>query len=235
MTIVLTFDTDWMLADWMHRFEEEYDSIPESTFFVHSKTGDWRPQNHAVGPHPTISSLDSPPVIPADLHVAGVRTHTCVSSHMLSLHWAKAGFQYESNTTRFLEALIQPTQTPWGIWELPIFYMDNIDLCLPLNWRGSGHEPLEVRKIVAKVSPESLSVFDFHPLHIALNTRSYADYQSKKEKIQRGVDPWTLASPGHGVRDVFEYLIDQFQSGSFEVETAESVVDNLKSTGSAGP
>lgn len=232
----MTFDTDWMLPSWMDRFLDEYDSsLPESTFFIHSNTQDWRPQNHAVGPHPTITSLEFPPKIPADLNQTGVRTHSCVSSHMLSLHWADAGFRYESNTTRFLEPNIQPTRTPWGIWELPIFYMDNIDLCLPVNWAGSLRKPLEPHTIMAKVSPEDLCVFDFHPLHIALNTRSYEHYQSQKERIQSGVDPWTLASPGHGVRDVFEYAIDQFQSGSFVFETAESVLDHLESTGSAGP
>lgn len=224
----MTFDTDWMIPDWMDKFLEEYDSLPKSTFFIHTTTGAWRPQRHEFGPHPTISSLSNPPEIPVNLKAVGVRTHSCVSSHMLSLHWANAGFRYESNNTRFLESDIQPAKNPWGIWDLPIFYMDNIDLCFPQNWPGSPHQPLQTNTIMAKLSPESLCVFDFHPLHIALNTLSYEDYQSKKTKIQNGVDPWELASSGHGVRDVFETIIDNFQSNGFYFETAESVVANLE-------
>jgi hypothetical protein len=51
---------------------------------------------------------------------------------------------------------------------------------------------------------DGLFVFDFHPLHIALNTRNHSDYVTVKERIVNDrVSPFELAFRGRGVRSFF--------------------------------
>lgn len=224
VSIVLTFDTDWMKPESMDMFIKQYPDLPESTFFIHDSSFEWRPDIHESAPHPTLASLNTNPKINQYFPALGVRTHSCVSSHMLSLFWSRQGFQYESNTVRFLDSSIQPHMTAWGIWELPIFYMDNIDLCFPQNWSHNMHKPLDLDLVWSKLST-GIYVFDFHPLHIALNTRSFDEYQSKKNLIHSGQDPWKLASSGFGVRSFFEKFLDRISKSSFSTLNAQSAVN----------
>jgi hypothetical protein len=200
-----------MLPDWMTEFEKTYSNLPDSTFFIHQSSSNWLPATHQANPHPTLLNLDTIPSENFFWKAEGIRTHSCVSSHMLSLFWAEQGFLYESNSVRFLDNKIQPQKTAWGIWDLPIFYMDNIDLCYPLNWASSTHTPLNLDLVLETMDSDAIYVFDFHPLHIALNTTSFDEYQGKKELLRKGENPFDLASDGYGVRVFFESLLAELK------------------------
>jgi hypothetical protein len=130
---------------------------------------------------------------------------------MLSLFWAGQGFIYESNTVRLFDSSIQASRSAWGLWDVPIFYMENMDIALENNWPRKNHKALDLSLILSKVSDEHLQVFDFHPLHIALNTRSFEDYQRKKLRILGGENPWKCSSGGWGVRSLFEELVPKLE------------------------
>ena len=94
------------------------------------------------------------------------------------------------------------------------------------------------------INNEGLYVFDFHPIHIALNTRTYNDYQNVKDKIiNNKEDPFNLSFPGKGSRDFFESFVKTFKlqrKKSFTCSNALSlfIKNNLKMniliTGSQG-
>lgn len=89
--------------------------------------------------------------------------------------------------------------------------MDNIDIALENNWARKNHKAVDLSLILSKVSDEHLQVFDFHPLHIALNTRNFEDYQRKKIRILGGENPWKCSSDGWGIRGLFEKLVPNLE------------------------
>lgn len=206
MPAILTFDTDWMKPEWMDQFESTYRFPSEPTYFIHSASEEWRPRRGKAGPHPTVDPLKDPSA-ESFWQADGVRAHSCVSSHMLSLFWAGQGFTYESNTVRLLDSRIQASRSAWGLWDVPIFYMENMDIAFEKNWPRNNHKALDLSLILSKVSDEHLQVFDFHPLHIALNTRDSEDYRKKKLRVLAGENPWKCSSGGWGVRTLFEELV----------------------------
>jgi hypothetical protein len=199
-----------MKPDWMEQFESTYRFPNDPTYFIHSASEEWRPRRGKASPHPTVNHLKDPPAESFWLS-DGVRAHSCVSSHMLSLFWAGQGFIYESNTVRLFDSSIQASRSAWGLWDVPIFYMENMDIALENNWPRKNHKALDLSLILSKVSDEHLQVFDFHPLHIALNTRSFEDYQRKKLRILGGENPWKCSSGGWGVRSLFEELVPKLE------------------------
>jgi len=68
-------------------------------------------------------------------------------------------------------------------------------------------QPLSDWILKKALNDDSLYIFDLHPLHIALNTRSYDDYKAVKDKIiNERISPFNLNYEGRGVRSFFEEL-----------------------------
>lgn len=85
--------------------------------------------------------------------------------------------------------------------------MDNMDFCIAKNWTDLGHVPFDPDIIKKAVDGEGLYVFDMHPLHVALNTRSFEDYAMVKDKIlKEKISPFDLRFKGRGAGVFFEEL-----------------------------
>jgi hypothetical protein len=85
--------------------------------------------------------------------------------------------------------------------------MDNMDFWMRKNWPSLDHISFSSELIDRAISGDDLYVFDFHPLHIALNTRTSDDYQAVKEQIiKNGKSPFDLAFSGRGARTFFTEL-----------------------------
>jgi hypothetical protein len=165
---------------------------------------------HELCPHPFIDDLAcwKTAVSRVATHLPcrpkGVRAHSCVFSHMIAVGLNELGYRYVSQATNLFQAGLAPLRHPWGMWEMPIYYMDNMDFCFPRNWPGIGHVPFQHEVIRIALEEDGLFVFDFHPLHIALNTRDHSDYITVKERIVNdGVSPFELSFQGRGVRTFF--------------------------------
>ncbi len=211
--ICLTFDTDWMTQETLARFLAEYPIPGKATIFVHADFPDLENTQHEICPHPFIDNLatwqDALKKVTRNLRGSpkGVRPHSCVFSHMVGIDLGLIGYRYVSQAHAMFETDLVPFRHPWGIWELPIYYMDNMDFWMAKNWPQDKHIPFSRSVIDNAINGESLFVFDFHPLHIALNTRNHEDYGSVKNKIASdGVSPFDLRFPGNGVQEFFKEL-----------------------------
>ena len=93
-----------------------------------------------------------------------------------------------------------------------MYYMDNSDFCMPMNWPGSEHQPFHRDVIRKAVAEPGLYVFDFHPLHIILNTRTYNDYLEVREAVRSGkTSAFDLAFAGYGTRAFFLDLCKEME------------------------
>ena len=224
--IVLTFDTDYMNPEWMEAFVNRYPKLPRSTFFLHKDTLDWESSYHEINEHPTIDNLSEYSLsanLGRPVRGKGIRSHSCVSSHMLSINWAQSGIKYQSQETRFGQSYKEPERTAWGIFEVPISYMDNQDIWMEINWPGK-HRKFSQELIDFAVNSNEIFLFDFHPVHIALNTQSAADYALKKTQLnQLMTEPWDSSNSNEGVRDFFERVLSSIQKSSSKTSTCEEL------------
>jgi hypothetical protein len=211
--ICLTFDTDWMSEAALSRFVEDVPIPGRATFFCHTAFTALAPGDHEVCPHPFITNLDDwrGPLEQLRLQVnpaaRGTRPHSCVFSHMVGLGLHEMGFEYVSQANNLYQSGLRPFRHPWGVWELPIYYMDNMDFWASRNWPERSHQPFSARWIEQAVRGPDLYVFDFHPIHLALNTRSPEDYeQVKRRVVDDGVSPFDLRFAGRGARTYFDEL-----------------------------
>jgi hypothetical protein len=213
--ICLTFDTDWMTDESLGRFLDEFPLPGRATFFCHDVFPCLERTRHELCPHPFIRDLSDWQAGLTDLtsrlgrRARGVRPHSCVFSHMIGVGLHDLGFEYVSQAHSMYQSGLTPFRHPWGVWELPIYYMDNMDFWMRTNWPSLGHEPFSREWIDRSLNDPGLYVFDFHPLHIALNTSSADDYQRVKARIiDDHVSPFDLTFPGRGAREYFVELCE---------------------------
>lgn len=232
--ISITFDTDHMTQESLSRFLGEYVSkMPgRGTFFAHSNFPELFAAEHEVGPHPFISDLSR---WDEDLRrlegflpgkPRGTRPHSCVFSHMVGIGLKERGYSYVSQAQNLYETDLAPFRHPWGIWELPIYYMDNMDFWMCKNWPGFSHEPFGQDIIEKAVQGDGLYVFDIHPLHVALNTRSHEDYVAVKELVvAKRQSPFDHAYEGNGARNFFERLCARMREEGLRSHTCSEVLE----------
>lgn len=231
--ICLTFDTDHMSEEGMGEFLRRFPLPGKGTFFCHTAFAALAASGHEVAPHPYIGNLSAwqedfrrlTSALPGK--AAGLRPHSCVYSHMLGVELAQMGYRYISQATQLYSADLRPYRHPWGIWELPIYYMDNMDYWMPRNWPKLDHEPFS-RKVIdtALADPDALFVFDLHPLHIALNTRTPEDYTAVKSRIlDQRESPFALSAAGRGSRAFFEELCEAMRLSDVQSLSCAEVLE----------
>jgi hypothetical protein len=200
----------------MRKFLNEYVLPGQVTFFVHEYYPFLETTPHEICPHPLITDLLS---WEEDLkrlvnqfknRPLGIRTHSCLSSHIIELSFKKIGYKYVSNAEALFQRGLEPYRRAWGMWELPIYYMDNLDFWMVPNWPELAHIPFKRNIIEEAMTDEALYVFDFHPLHIVLNTRNCNDYNTVKKEIIKGeTSPFELRFEGRGVGVLFTELCSE--------------------------
>ena len=233
--ICISFDTDHMSRESMSRFLSELMiNMPgKGTFFVHDSFSDLLTTDHEICPHPFISDLNK---WDADLiriesslphKPRGTRTHSCVFSHMVGIGLKEKGYNYISQAHNLYSNNLKPFRHPWGIWELPIYYMDNMDFWFNKNWPELEHKPFSNTIINKAMADESLYVFDFHPIHIALNTRCSDDYTNAKQRItDEGICPFDLSFDGYGVRSFFMDLCHEMSANNIISRTLSESLEH---------
>jgi len=232
--ICLTFDTDYMTDASMKEFLAAYPLPGRGTFFAHDDLPSLFASGHEVGPHPLIGDLtrwDSDmdrlaALLPS--RPVGVRAHSCVFSHMIGIGLHAKGYRYVSQAQQLFDPRPKPFRHPWGVWELPIYYMDNMDFWMPKNWPEIGHTPFSPAIIEQAIRGDGMYVFDIHPLHVALNTRSHEDYvQVKDEVVKNGRSPFELRFPGRGVAVFFEELCEAMARRNIRSQTCTEALASL--------
>jgi hypothetical protein len=209
--ICLTFDTDHVRAEDLERFCSELRLPGRGTFFLWDRFPNMVSYPHEFEPHPAFSGTTGwrsqleTFTRALGMEGKGCRPHSLAYSHELGVVLAQLGYRYVSQADPVFQDGLTPYRHPWGIWEMPIYYMDNMDFCMALNW-GEGHRPFSRDVIRRSLESEALFVYDFHPLHVLLNTPDFETYQQDKPRILGGESPYGLRHAGRGAGIFFEEL-----------------------------
>jgi hypothetical protein len=210
--ICLSFDTDYLDDERMHEFIAQIELPGRATFFCTQRYDELDATSHEVGPHPFLEGGQSPhdellTARRAFPDATGCRTHSCTYSHMIAVALSKLGFRYAS-TQGVGAGEPRPFQEAWGVWQLPIFYMDNADFSASRWWTEPRAEPFSDGVLEHALSGEGIFVFAFHPVHMMLNTPSAEYYLERRRAFVEGEPLEALRFDGRGTADFFSRLCE---------------------------
>lgn len=229
--IVLTFDTDYLSPEDLERFHERFPFPGQGTYFLWKPFHSVRLPRQEIGLHPYLEQTErwsetmTRFIDELGYRPATVRPHSCVYSHFFGTELVKFGFESISQATYLYQTGLSAYRHPWGLWELPIYYMESMDFTYQHNWPKLGHQPFDSAVIDRSLTHPGLYVYDFHPLHVILNTSSYPQYQSvRAELVERGKSPFDLGFSGRGARTFFLELVEKMQRAGVESVTCSQAV-----------
>lgn len=220
--IYLTFDTDWaddaVIRDTVDLLDAR--DVPATVFVTHASPLLARLAAHPrieVGLHPNFNGLleagrhehDAAAVL-ALLHetypgAVSVRSHSLFQSS--GLHQLFAGRRLLFEVNQFIPAwsgvACRPYREITGMVRVPYFWEDDVHVLALACGLVSGWE------IDSLLDTPGLKVFDFHPVHVFLNTEHMDRYGRSRDHLR---DPATLARqrcPSYGTRSFLTDLIDR--------------------------
>lgn len=214
--ICLTFDTDHMREDQLRRWMETCDIPGRGTIFCDRHYTFLDAQEHEVAPHPFISeTTDWLSVVRAQRELypksTSWRSHSLFFSQTIAVELQRLGYDTVSVVEQFGVRSSAPYRLPWGPWQMPIYYMDNSDFCNFHGMRDQTYRPFDRALIESALTGDGVYVFDFHPIHLELNTPSYEFYAQNRDAFRdrpvQGVEPFQ----GYGTRSFFDELVSEMR------------------------
>lgn len=199
------------------------------TFFCTEPYAVLETQDHEVCPHPLLgddNDWDSELLSMREAfpRARGWRSHSCVFSHTLAERVADLGYVYVSTQDDLGNPDLRPHRHAWGVWQMPIYYMDNLDFSHKRFWVDSAHQPFATSLIETALKGDALYIFDFHPIHLMLNSHSAESYFERRNAFKRGEDVHALRCPEPGVHDFFRRLTEKMrQAGARSIGIGEAL------------
>jgi hypothetical protein len=216
--IVLTLDIDWacdaVLTDCIELVEAS--GVPATWFVTHDTPLLERLRDNnkfELGIHPNFNPLfdgkegnaeriidDILTIVP---EAVSVRSHSMVQSSRLVDLFLRKGLQFDCN--HFIPEQSGITLKPWKLWngiiKVPHFWEDDAE-CI----YKSG------TPIVDLLDRNGLKVFDFHPIHVFLNTEDLTRYEQTRTLHTSSTELLKYRFSGIGARTFMRDLVTVFEN-----------------------
>jgi hypothetical protein len=230
--ICLTFDTDHVDEPGMAQFLSACPLPGNGTIFCTQIYQALVGTHYEVAPHPFLG-VDGGWEIELEARrrqfprAVSWRSHSCVFSHWLAEWLQRSGYRFASVFDELGVTGLQPNRLSWGIWHLPIYYMDSLDLGRQQYQTDRDGAAFDERLIEQAVSMPGLYVFDFHPFHLLLNTPSVEFYMTAREQFRAGADLPSLRHAGWGAASFFENLCGRMREAGLASTRMCEVLDPM--------
>lgn len=225
--IFLTFDVDWahddVVMDTVNLLEAA--DVPATWFVTHDTPVLARLRqnpNFELGIHPNFNWLlagddrngrDPKEVIGRMMDLVPeakcVRSHSMTQSSGLLDVFASAGLTHDVN--HFIPASVGAEIRPWALWNgmtrVPYFWEDDL-ACI---YESQGKPEPSVMD--AARTGKGVKVFDFHPIHIFLNTEDLRRYERTRQEHQNPQSLRAQRHQGYGARSQLQELLGELKSG----------------------
>lgn len=145
----------------------------------------------------------------------GVRSHGLFEYANLLNLYRKHGLSWDSSQLLYLCRNIMPYRHPSGLIRLPIFWEDDDYFSDNPDWRV---ERLGLEK-------SGVKCFDFHPIHLFLNTYIASQYTYAKERhfSHQALDDARYNGNDKGIYNFFIHLSEYIRQHSLKVSRMEEV------------
>lgn len=138
----------------------------------------------------------------------GVRSHSLTQNGWLLNKYKEIGMLYEVN--HFLP--YHQSIFPYKLW--------NGLLRIPFNWEDDYHFALDLpfNNSNIDLNDTGLNIFNFHPIHIFLNSENNVRYLKTKDCMQdvTKLRPWQNKSNVKGTRDILIDLLEHVRENKVE-------------------
>lgn len=173
--IAVSLDLDWaqdeVIADTLEILERA--GVRATVFVTHASPLISRLDGHERAIHPDFTRTSD---IEKELErlltivpeAEGARSHSYVQSTSILQAFAERGLVYDSNLLMFEQALARPFVDWTGLVRLPVYWEDDVNCLRGGTWDPAVHD---------LTGDDALFVFDFHPVHVYLNTESMERYE----------------------------------------------------------
>jgi hypothetical protein len=177
--IALTFDLDWapdaVIADTLELLAR---MNVRATIFATHKCEILNGSGHELGIHPRFDGSEREAIVRRllDLYPSarGVRSHSLVTCSHTVLAFAACGLSYTSNVLAWLNPGVGPFRHFAGPLEIPFHWGDSSNLQTMRDWSPEA----------LPLSCDRLFVFNFHPIHVFLNTEAPERWQAARKNYQ---------------------------------------------------
>jgi hypothetical protein len=155
--------------------------------------------NKSDGPSAEQTIVDLLKIVP---EARVFRSHSLTTSGVLLPLYKKYGAKYLSNYMMNGVENIVPFYQVNGLIEAPIYYADDGELFLRSN-PEIPHLPARAQRTAHR----GLRVFNFHPIHIALNCMSFEQYAQAKSEVLTTGQMKQYAAERNGITNTLLQLI----------------------------
>jgi len=226
-TVCLTLDLDWapdhVLEDTRQLLQRV--GLPATIFATHQSPGVTALlalPGCETGVHPNFAGDPDKDALLTRLLTAfptavGVRSHELYFDSRLLPLFQHKGVRYFSNDLMFLHSSLQPYYDWSGLVRLPIFWEDDVH-CLYFDGRFDG--------AALGLDRPGLKVLNFHPVHLYLNTREFADYQAAKPSLADPMAAGKLRREGPGIRTLFLDVVGRLRGA--EMRTLGAISEEFR-------
>jgi len=234
-SIFLTFDIDWAHDDVIKDTIEilEVENVKATIFITHDcavLTELRSNKNFELGIHPNFNpSLNTETGSESYQQVTGrmmqlvpeaisVRSHHLVSSSGLLNYYAFCGLKIDAN--QYIPINSGIICRPYIIWNnilrVPHFWEDDLQL-------------LENKKGISDISNihdyEGIKIFDFHPIHVYLNTDSMDRYETARPHFRNINEISKLRNnESYGIRNALYDLINESKKRNYTFRTLDELL-----------
>ncbi len=224
--ICLTLDLDWapdhVLED--TRLLLQQVGLPATIFTTHESPAVdalLALETVETGVHPNfLGGVDEDAVLTRLLRAfpgaVGVRNHALFYHSRLLPLFSRNGIRYFSNDLMFLHPGLVPYYDWSGLVRLPIYWEDDVH-CQYF----SGRFDLPALRLAAP----GLKIFNFHPVHLYLNTCEMSDYEAAKPVLADPAAARARRREGPGIRSLFLALAGRLRAQ--DMRTLDHVADGF--------
>lgn len=206
--LCITIDIEWSPDELVESVVQTLNEHKvKATFFA---THPITINGHEISLHPNYSTANKYRKTITKLHnlfpnSKGVRSHRLTTDEMLLPIYKELGLVYDSGYVMMNMKNIQPFYLEHDIVEMPIFYMDRLHFDEPRFYKkGFSINSMDLNSA-------GLKVFDFHPIHIFINTNKVDLYQKAKRYYHESklLEQFKNKNKGIGTyfSDLLQYIV----------------------------
>ncbi len=227
--VALTFDVDWAPEEVLNdtiRILDNYD-VKATFFATHSSPilHSLDKKRYEIGLHPNFNNLLSgeqssnyKQVIRQLLNIypdsVGIRCHSLLHSSVMLSYFKEIGLLYDSNIFLPYHLGLKPFKSSNGLFRIPYFWEDDVHFEFGYEFELSNLN-----------MDDDLNVFDFHPIHIFLNTDRVETYNQARSHYQ---EPTILLSKRNasrlGARDYLLQLLETIKANNVNTILMKDIV-----------
>ncbi len=228
--IAITLDTDWapdsILQETLIWLMDH--NIKLTVFATHDTQvlRGLAPDRVEIGIHPNLepvalSNVEEVERVLSELKNAypqamGVRTHSLVNSTRLMDTFARLGFLYDASVFLPYQPGIRAFRLWNGLVRIPHFWEDDLHCAY-----GMPFDPMTL-----PLAQSGLKVFDFHPVHLFLNTDTLDRYHAAKHYYRQPDELLKFRNSTQGVKTFAQNLLEYVLERKLQTYTMRELADN---------